>query len=134
MKKVLLLTILIILIPVLIVGVNNKEEIIKKFKFGFYSNKTVKVKRNKTNEVITIPLEEYVIGVVAGEMPASFNIEALKAQAVASRTYVLKRQNSNNNYDVVDSFSNQVYIDYNQMKEKWKNKLDNDKYFSKNNF
>ena len=121
MKKFLLLTILIILIPVLIIGVNNKEEIIKKLKFGFYSNKTIKVKRNKTNEVITIPLEEYVIGVVAGEMPASFNIEALKAQAVASRTYVLKRQNNNNNYDVDDSVSNQVYIDYEQMKEKWKN-------------
>ena len=34
-------------------------------------------------------MDEYLIGVVAGEMPASFDIEALKAQAVAARTYIL---------------------------------------------
>jgi len=36
-----------------------------------------------------LDLEEYVVGVVAGEMPASFEEEALKAQAVASRSYAL---------------------------------------------
>lgn len=41
--------------------------------------------------VITLPLEEYLIGVVAAEMPASFHEEALKAQAVAARTYALRR-------------------------------------------
>lgn len=39
----------------------------------------------------TIPLETYIQGVVASEMPASFDAEALKAQAVASRTYALGR-------------------------------------------
>jgi len=38
-----------------------------------------------------MPLEEYIKGVVAAEMPAEFHIEALKAQAVASRTYALNR-------------------------------------------
>lgn len=42
---------------------------------------------------IPIDLEEYVIGVVAAEMPVSFHIEALKAQAIAARTYVLKNTN-----------------------------------------
>ena len=42
-------------------------------------------------EVHTLPLEEYLIGVVAAEMPASFEQEALKAQAVAARTYLLSR-------------------------------------------
>ena len=37
-----------------------------------------------------MPLEEYVTGVVLSEMPASFALEALKAQAVASRTYALR--------------------------------------------
>jgi len=37
-------------------------------------------------KLVVLPLEEYLVGVVAGEMPASFNIEALKAQAVAART------------------------------------------------
>ena len=41
--------------------------------------------------VLRMPLESYVAGVVLAEMPASFEIEALKAQAVAARTYALKR-------------------------------------------
>ena len=41
--------------------------------------------------VQTLPLEEYLVGVVAAEMPASFASEALKAQAVAARTYLLSR-------------------------------------------
>ena len=41
-------------------------------------------------------LEDYVKGVLAGEMPVYFDSEALKAQAVAARTYALKRINKNN--------------------------------------
>lgn len=41
--------------------------------------------------VSQVELEAYVLGVVAGEMPAEFEIEALKAQAVLARTYALKR-------------------------------------------
>lgn len=41
------------------------------------------------DETVTMDLEEYLIGVVAGEMPVSFEEEALKAQAVAARTYTL---------------------------------------------
>lgn len=44
-----------------------------------------------TNKTMEIPLEDYVKGVVAAEMPAEFNIEALKAQAVAARTYAISR-------------------------------------------
>ena len=40
-------------------------------------------------QVRELPLEEYLVGVLAGEMPASFAPEALKAQAVAARTYAL---------------------------------------------
>ncbi len=43
------------------------------------------------NKVLSMTLEEYVQGVVAAEMPASFDIEALKAQAVAARTYAYRR-------------------------------------------
>lgn len=125
MKKIFLFTLLIIIIPLLIVGLSNSEDIIIKIKYGSISNKVIKVKRNKTNEIVEVPLEEYVIGVVAGEMPASFNIEALKAQAVASRTYALKKsESSKNDYDVVDTTSNQVYIDYDEMKETWQNNYD----------
>ena len=76
-----------------------------------------------TGDIETIPLEEYIVGVLAGEMPISFDIEALKAQAVASRSYALKRieYNKNNDYDVVDSIMNQVYLDNNYLKNAWNN-------------
>lgn len=40
-------------------------------------------------DILSLPMEEYLIGVVAAEMPASFQPEALKAQAVAARSYAL---------------------------------------------
>lgn len=65
---------------------------------------TVSVTRD--NEVIEIALEEYLIGVVASEMPSSFELEALKAQSVASRSFVVSR-----NFQVDDSTASQVYKD-----------------------
>ena len=125
MKKILLLTLTIILIPLFIIGLTNRNEILNKIKYGFYSNSTIKVKKSKTNEIESVPIEEYVIGVVAGEVPASFDLEALKAQAVASRTYALEhKQRSKTNYDVMDNTQNQVYINYEDMKNKWKNNYD----------
>ena len=61
----------------------NKEEV----KFDGY----IKVYDTRTQEVLKMPLEDYVKGVVAAEMPAEFHEEALKAHAVASRTYALER-------------------------------------------
>lgn len=58
-----------------------------------------------------IDLEEYVAGVVSGEVGASWPIEALKAQAVAARTYVLfkKTENQLQSFDVVAGIQDQVY-------------------------
>ncbi|BCB05765.1 SpoIID/LytB domain-containing protein [Bacillus sp. KH172YL63] len=56
-----------------------------------------------------LPFEDYLKGVVPGEMPASWNVEALKAQTVAARTYAMGRVN-NSNFD--DTISNQVYAGY----------------------
>ncbi len=52
---------------------------------------TVAVWRTETKRVENIPLEEYVMGVVSSEMPAGFHLEALKAQAVAARTYAMAK-------------------------------------------
>lgn len=68
--------------------------------------------------IIQLALEDYIIGVVAGEMPASFHIEALKAQALASRTYALKKISENKT--LTDTIQDQVYIDIDQMKNLWK--------------
>ena len=84
----------------------------------------IKVKQISQNKIVEIDLEEYVKGVIAGEMPISFNIEALKAQAVAARTYAVRRINKNNTYDVVDTVMNQVYIDNENLKAKWQSNYD----------
>lgn len=51
----------------------------------------IKVYNKETDEVMSINFEEYLKGVVASEMPAEFEMEALKAQAVTARTYILYR-------------------------------------------
>ena len=50
------------------------------------STLSVKLYDIQTRTLYRLPLEEYLIGVVAAEMPANFHLEALKAQAVAART------------------------------------------------
>ena len=61
--------------------------------------------------VLTLPVEEYLPGVVAYEMSDSFPLEALKAQAVAARTYALGRKQAagRRDYDLVDTTADQVY-------------------------
>lgn len=51
----------------------------------------IKVFITEKNQMQEMYLEEYIRGVISGEMPADFNIEALKAQAVAARTYAVTR-------------------------------------------
>lgn len=96
----------------------------------FSSPNMIRVKDTKNNTLENINLEDYIIGVVAAEMPASFNEEALKAQAIASRTYAMyKISQSNKEYDVVTTVSNQGYITIDEMKSKWNN--DFNKYYEK---
>ncbi|MCG7337350.1 stage II sporulation protein D [Sporosarcina sp. ACRSM] len=66
-----------------------------------------------------IPLEEYVVGVVAAEMPVTFQEEALKAQAVAARTYAL-RTTENGQKPIAADVSAQVYATEKDRKERWK--------------
>ncbi len=120
MKKLIIVTAVIISIPFFVVEFFKvPEKKLKEIELKYLSNIMVRVKRSSGN-VESVPLEEYVVGVVAGEMPVSFELEALKAQSVASRTYVMKRLGGNGEYDVVDTVSNQVYLDDNELKEKWK--------------
>ncbi|MBQ1265026.1 MAG: SpoIID/LytB domain-containing protein, partial [Oscillospiraceae bacterium] len=50
-------------------------------------------------QILTLDLEEYLVGVVLSEMPASFEPEALKAQAVASRTFACKQISNGKHLD-----------------------------------
>lgn len=121
MKKVIILILMLIGIPYLITICFIKKD--DEIKFYFSSNTTVRIKRNATGKIDNVLLEDYIVGVLAGEMPVSFEIEALKAQAVAARTYVMKRlvNNKNNDYDIIDTTLNQVYLDNDELKQKWGN-------------
>ncbi len=89
-------------------------------------NKTI-IELHRNNKVINLELEDYLIGVVGAEMPASFHIEALKAQSIVARTYVLKKIKENK--IITDTIMDQVYKDNEELKLMWG--LEFDKYFSK---
>lgn len=99
----------------------NEDSEIKKEEFN------VNVSYN--DEVINLELEEYVVGVVACEMPASFDDEALKAMSVAARTFALYKLKNNKNYKLKSDTSDQCYISLSEMKDKWGNNFD--KYYNK---
>ncbi len=118
-KKILLFSLLIVLIPFIIVTLFLSDDEIT---FNFSSNSIVRVYRESKDIIDEIPLEEYVVGVLAGEMPVDFELEALKAQAVAARSYVMTKiqENYKKDYDVVDTVTNQVYLDKEYLKSVWK--------------
>ena len=85
----------------------------------------INVYLHETGKTESVAFEDYVKGVVAGEMPASFEMEALKAQAVAARTYSLSkiiRSGGGGNPDhpsapVCDDTHCQVYRSPQELKE-----------------
>lgn len=102
----------------LLTSYKQEKEIIKEDKIINNDNtKTVNVL--KSDEIINLELEDYVIGVVACEMPASFNTEALKAMSVAARTYALYKMKRNKTYDLTSTTKDQCYINNSEMKKKW---------------
>ncbi|EOD00719.1 stage II sporulation protein D [Caldisalinibacter kiritimatiensis] len=96
MKGIAIYVVFIIFITIIIpialikgcdIGTENYEHEIKKIK----KENEISIYNVKTKKVEKMKLEEYIKGVVAAEMPAEFHIEALKAQAVAARTYAIYR-------------------------------------------
>ena len=124
MKKILVVLISIILVPFSITSFFYDVKI-KKLTYGIITNKeeekTIRVLR-KNNNIETIPIEEYLVGVVSSEVPVTFEKEAIKAQAVAARTYALKQMENKTNeaYDVKDDTSSQVYKSNEELKAIWK--------------
>src|SRR3954464_4287391 len=60
----------------------------------------VAVYRSSIGQIDNVPLEEYLVGVVAAEMPVEFKEEALKAQALTARTYIVRKLLSKDNIGV----------------------------------
>lgn len=80
-----------------------------------------------TGQTVAVPLEDYVAGVVAAEMPPAFVDEALKAQAVLARTYAVRKMRAFGgpggcddieDADVCGDYRDQAYVTYAQLVEK----------------
>jgi stage II sporulation protein D len=87
---------------------------------------SVPVYLSQKKQVETVPLEQYVRGVLAAEMPVDFELEALKAQAMAARTYIVRRimERDFSNVPVkeawvTDTITHQAYINSEDLKTKW---------------
>ena len=117
---------LVILIPITIIsfffkGTNfimqKKQQNVDKYQINVET----------TEDLLTIDIEEYIVGVVAGEMPALFHEEALKAQAIASRTYLINHLQTNKT--ISNTTDDQVYLTKEEMQLKWGN--DYNEYYNK---
>ncbi len=97
------------------------------FGYDLSSNAIVNLLRIETGVTHQISLEKYIFGVVASEMPASFEFEALKAQALASRTYIVSRLASNPSIIINDTTEYQAYSDTEELKSIW---LDDYNYYA----
>lgn len=98
----------------------NKNNTIETFQYNKYG--TIKLLHSKTGEVEEIPIDEYLYGVVSAEMPADFEKEALKAQAIVARTYTIyKIQNKKHeDADICDnSTCCQAWISKEDRLNKW---------------
>lgn len=138
MKKIFLyilcLVLICFLIPILFTKRNNTtlqtaiieehEETPEKVTYDYGKYNTVKLVHTKTGEVEELELDEYLLGVVSSEMPASFENEALKAQAVVARTYTMYKivnGSKHENADICDdSTCCQAWISKEDRLNKWK--------------
>jgi len=99
---------------------------------------SIKIYITKEKKIKELPLEEYIVGVVSAEMPAEFEIEALKAQAVAARTFAVahmekyggQKYKGANGADVTDTVDCQVYKSKDDVMNNWPKNL-SEKYWNK---
>lgn len=116
LKFIILTLTVLLLIPIFFVLKNEKPE-------TTYNQPLVKLYLSQQEKVIEILMEDYIIGTVAAEMPASFGEEALKAQAVCARTYAFRKLLEDKQYpqgaDLSDDiYSCQAYISEAQFRER----------------
>lgn len=86
--------------------------------------RTIKLLHSSTGEIEEINLNEYLYGVVSSEMPASYEVEALKAQAIVARTYTIYQIRHNatkhENADICDNYACcQAWISKEERFAKW---------------
>ncbi|MFB9326963.1 stage II sporulation protein D [Paenibacillus aurantiacus] len=101
--------------------------------FTDYDRLRVSVYLTEHKRIERLPIELYVRGVLAGEMPIDFELEALKAQAIAARTYIYRRLMSGDRSgtpdeqaDVTDTVQHQVYVPMADLLNRWKGQTKED--------
>ena len=114
---------------------NNMENNIQEANYDYKKYNTIKLLHKDTEKIEEIDLDEYLYGVVSAEMPASFEEEALKAQAVVARTYTIyKIVNNDGKHDEADicddSTCCQAWISKEDRLEKWKEEV-REEYWNK---
>lgn len=133
MKKILLylslLTLLVTFIPSIIVlpfSTSERETKIENVTIEEQADPfIVPVYRTGQKQVEKVPIEHYVAGVLSSEMPATFEIEALKAQAMAARTYIVKQLlsppeiNLPEGAAVTDTVHHQVFRNEEELRTLW---------------
>lgn len=101
----------------------DKLSISKSENYRISGDRIARVYDTVTSNIEEIDVEEYIKGVVAAEMPANFEVEALKAQAIAARTYYyskrLNKCKKANGADVCNSTHCQVYQSKDKALSKW---------------
>jgi stage II sporulation protein D len=121
----LLIPLFVILIPVLFVDFQKDTGQVNALSSSVDQNQAddspiqINVKLSNPQKTIKVPLEDYIRGVVASEMPVEFESESLQAQALAARTYIYSRV-KNNEATVTDTVKDQVYATDEKLKERWK--------------
>ena len=113
---------------------NNVEEtevVLENYNYKDFN--TIKLLHRETNEIEDINLDEYLCGVVSAEMPANYEMEALKAQAVVARTYTLYKIINSKPHgeeaDICESYECcQAWISKEERFEKWDDSTENENW------
>ena len=99
---------------------STQENIKSTYNYKNYG--TIKLLHKKTGEVEQVNVDDYLCNVVSAEMPADYEIEALKAQAVVARTYTIYKINNkkHENADICDdSTCCQAWVDKETRFSRW---------------
>ena len=118
MKNKILLTIIIVLLPITIFTLRKQVTSNSPVSENVYDkskNQEIYIDFLINNEKKKILLEEYLINVVGAEVPALFDMEALKSQAVASRTFALYEENTRGYVTIADQAYNTLEELQNQL-------------------
>ena len=115
MKNKILLSIVVVLLPITIIMLKKQVTPLNQDNKESLNKPIIYIDLLINNEKKQIPLEEYLVNVVGAEVPALFDMEALKSQAVASRTFALYQENTRGYVTTND----QAYNSLEELQQKW---------------